>query len=836
MPGVLDGIRVLDLSWGTAGPMATMLLADHGADVTKIEPPQGDPFHDLSGYAVWGRSKRNAILDLKDPEDREIFLSQVRSADVLVESFSPGTTERLGIDYATLSALNPQLIYCSITGYGRNNSHSDRPGYDALVAARCGLHWEQRGWPEGALYHAAGKPDPFADLEVPFEDVQGAERPGPLFPASHWPSLGACFAATTAISAALFARETTRRGQHVETSLLQGALCAGSFVWQRAENPDAEGFNTWIFGSKSPKGHFECADGNWIHNWVTNPRFIMTASAGDKLDSNPDLTAQEDPDRFGTAPEEVFALLHYQPVLRERVAKFTASEWVDAAATAGIPLQTVRSPEQALMDPWFLQDGCVAESEHPDHGSIRQVGISYRLDTSPGAIPGTVARPGEHTQQLKQEAAAHREITAPGPDLAAPLAGVKVLDLGLAVAGPYGTQLLSDLGADVIKINALHDGYWHANHIAWMCNRGKRSIALNLKQEGARQVFLKLVATADVVHHNMRYSAAERLGVDYESLKKVNPRLIYCHTRGFEHGPRESLPGNDQTGACLTGIQYEDGGMARGGKPIWSLTSLGDTGNGCLSAIAVIQALYHRARTGEGQMCDTSIVNAGLLNTSYAFARVDGEQVQRPQVDARQLGFNALCRLYETADRWVCVVVANDKQWQRLSEVMAAEGLAPNPRFATARGRAEHDEELGNLLQELFARRPAEEWIERLDAAGVPCEISSESFSTAMFDDPEFKEAQYIASYDHPDVGRLDQVGLLFGFSATPASIQGRPLIVGENTREILSELGYSEKEIDRLCSDRSVLAWSEGEPQNAVPSPWDPAATKTQAAPQGNG
>src|SRR5690606_9308271 len=116
----------------------------------------------------------------------------------------------------------------------------------------------------------------------------------------------------------------------------------------------------------------------------------------------------------------------------------------------------------------------------------------------------------------------------------------------------------------------LYDTYWHRNHIAYMANRGKRSIALNLKDPRAMQVLIELVRSVDVVQHNMRYEAAERLGIDYESLKAIKPDLIYCHTRGHEHGPRQALPGNDQTGGCLAGVQYEDGGMADGGKPMWS--------------------------------------------------------------------------------------------------------------------------------------------------------------------------------------------------------------------------------------------------------------------------
>lgn len=830
--GVLHGLRVLDLSWGIAGPMTTMLLADHGATVTKIEPPGGDPFRGQLGYRAWQRGKRSAVLDLTRSDDRGALLALVRHADILVESYSPGVTQRLRIDYETLRALNPRLIYCSITGYGRGNRHSDRPGYDALVAARTGLHWEQRGWPEGAVNHMSGRPDPFAEVELSYDGVQGPPRPGPVFPASHWPSLGAFFAASTAISAALRAREITGRGQWVETSLLQGALACAGGVWQRAENPDAPMFDSWILGSRSPKGHFQCADGRWIHNWVPNPRFILTAAQGDTINATPDLKAQNDPDRFGTGPEELLVMNHYQPILAAAVRKFPAQDWVQAAAVAGMTIQEVRSPEAALADPLLLEDGCVAQIVDPDLGPIRQVGITYRLDTSPGAITGPAPRVGEHTDEVKAEAEALR-MQAPmasdqparaGSKLSAPLSGIRVIDLGLAIAGPYGAQILSDLGAEVIKINATYDTYWHSNHIAYMANRGKRSIALNLKDPRCMKVLLQLIDTADVVQHNMRYDAAERLGIDYESLKQRNPRLIYCHTRGFERGVRQSLPGNDQTGGCLAGVQYEDGGMGRGGKPLWSFCSLGDTGNGFLSAIAIIQALYQRERTGVGQMCDTSIVNAQLLNTSYVVAASDGRGFDRPRIDAMQLGFSAMHRLYECSEGWLCLVLVSERDWHRFCVSTSLESLVTDERFATADARARNDESLAQLIEQRLRERSAAEWFATLDAAGVPCEVCDPSFALQLHDDPEIGRRGWVVSYQHPFVGKLDQIGLPYDFSDTPARVQGPPLVVGQHSREILRELGYSQAQIDELCAD-CVLEWIPGQGHRRVRSPWEAAA-----------
>jgi crotonobetainyl-CoA:carnitine CoA-transferase CaiB-like acyl-CoA transferase len=375
-------------------------------------------------------------------------------------------------------------------------------------------------------------------------------------------------------------------------------------------------------------------------------------------------------------------------------------------------------------------------------------------------------------------------------DLRSPLEGVVVLDLGLAVAGPFGTQLLSDLGADVIKVNnSLFDGYWMQTHIAMACNRGKRSITIDLKQTEGMEVLHELVRRADVVQHNMRYEAAQRLGVDYESLRDVNPALIYCHTRGHDRGPREQLPGNDQTAAALAGVSWVEGAVDAGGVPVWPATSLGDTGNGFLSAIGIVQALYHRDRTGEGQFVDTSILYAHLLNASMAWIAPDGSSVgDRPSLDALQLGWCARYRLYETADGWLCLAAVEDGHLEALAGVVGAQ-LPPD------------DESLAIALETAFRQRPAAEWVARLDAAGVPAEVSDPDFALAFFDDPEMREKGWVATYEQGRVGRMDALGLMWDFSDTPGRVFGPPLVPGQDTAEILEELGFDEERIAKLLA-----------------------------------
>jgi crotonobetainyl-CoA:carnitine CoA-transferase CaiB-like acyl-CoA transferase len=305
----------------------------------------------------------------------------------------------------------------------------------------------------------------------------------------------------------------------------------------------------------------------------------------------------------------------------------------------------------------------------------------------------------------------------------------------------------------------------------------------------------------------MRYDAATRLGVDYDSLKKIKPDLIYCHTRGFEHGQRDTLPGNDQTGAALAGVEWLDGGVGDGGRPLWSVCSAGDTGNGYLSAIGMVQALYHRDRTGEGQFVDTSILYAHLLNASMAWSTPDGSvTADRPHLDAMQYGWNALYGLYRTDEGWLCVAALADEHWTALCESVRRPELAVDERFATPDARRRHDRDLRAELEAVFAQRPADEWFKILDAAGVPCETTSPDFVHGLFDDTEMREKGWVTTYEHGAVGRMDVFGLLFDLEETPGRIAGPPPLVGQHTHEVLAEAGYTPGQVAELLARKAAF------------------------------
>ncbi|MFT5033342.1 MAG: crotonobetainyl-CoA:carnitine CoA-transferase CaiB-like acyl-CoA transferase [Bacteroidia bacterium] len=808
MKAALEGLRVLDLSTGIAGPMTGMVLSDNGANVIKIESPEGDPHWDKLGYRAWQRGKRNAVYDMKNQKQRLEFLDLVKTADILLESFSPGVTAKLGIDYASLKDDNPGLIYCSITAYGRDNIFSQRPAVDALVAANAGLHYEQRGR-LGGMFYGTGREIPLEDFPFNPEGVVGPrhhDRDGPLFPATYWPSMGASYAAMTAINAALYVREICGRGQWVETSLLQGSLTAGTLAFSRADNPEAPHFATWINDSRHPKGNFQCSDCRWVLNWVPNPSFVLGASEGKQLNPKPDTSARQDPDRIMPAVEDSLVLDHYYTPMSEAFKRFSADEWVEAGVVAGQCIQKIRSPEDGLNDPLLLNDGCVAEVTDPELGQTRQVGVLFNLEKHSNGIKQGIAKPGEHSGEVRGEAGNKtfkRKFVAKKKMPARPLEGIRVLDMGVAIAGPFAAQVLSDLGADVIKLNATYDWYWHSNAIAMSANRGKRSIAVDMRNSEGVALIQKLALSCDVVVHNMRYKAVEGKGLDYDTLKALNPRLIYCHTRGFEKGPRAALPGNDQTGSALAGVQWEDGACAHdGGRPYWSQTTLGDTGNGYLAAIAVMQALRSREQSGEGQFVDTSIINAHLFNCSQVIAPAGAGAFDRPHLRADALGYSAGYRLYRCKDEYICLAIQSEPQWQALVELF---GLAES--FTAADYRKARDEELNGLLEKAFVQCQSAEIWQKLDGLGIPCEIENAAFHTSMWQADDFLiQREWLVNLPHPVLGTVGHVGVPYELSETPAEVQSPPLIVGQYTREILTELGYSKAEQEALFA-ASVVA-----------------------------
>lgn len=775
--------------------MTAMLLADHGADVVRVEPPGGDGHGHLAGYAVWNRGKRRVHADLSTEQDRHFFLAAAKNADVLVESYRPGVTHRLGIDSETLLEANPALVYASITGYGRDNRHADRPGIEWLVTARTGMQWDQRGYYGTRMEHIMGIDARESGFDVPADAEQTGCREGPTYLSVPWASIGATLLAATGISAALYVRERTGRGQMIETSLLQAVLMENAMGWQRVDRMHPS-YRLWYFDRRAPKGLYRTADDQWLHQWAPfEHEFIrQTAAEVDGADAAP-LPAPSDDSYEGLVEHQVRA--HRDTAAA--IAQLPRDEWIRRFAEAGRAAQPVLSPEQGLFDDALEREGVIVSVDDPEHGPIRQVGHCYTLESveNPPIRPraadvepltGVIGSWGELRSGARR--------AEPLPD--APLSGVLVLDFGLAIAGPYGPQILADLGATVIKITTREFSLTDAIYVG--SSQGKLALALDLKDPRGQEIAHRLIERADVVHHNMRTGVAERLGIGYDTARQLNPRVVYCHTRGYERdGSRTHLPGNDQMGNALAGTEYEGGGTHHGTAPLWYTIAFGDTGNGVLSANAVVQALIHRERTGEGQFVHTSILNTCMLFNSYTFAHPDGTGPERDRIDAGQYGFDALRRLYETADGWLCVHARDDRDWAGLCAALEAPELISDRRFADTESRRRHDGELAATLQDRFAARVATEWVTVLDEHDVPCELSSSDFARHALGDDQLRDAGWIVENEHPHLGQVAQVGTPFTFSASPAVNRSGAPITGQHSREILADLRYSPDEIEVL-------------------------------------
>ena len=357
-PPVLDGLKVVDLSWGIAGPVTTMLLGDYGAEVVKVEPPGGDPFRATPGYTVWNRNKQSVILDLHDAADRAACRRLMAGADVVVESYSPGTTERLGIEYAAVQADNPGVVYCSITAYGRTGEARDRPGYDGLVQARWGLQNEQPG-----------------------------QRPGPVFLHLPLPSFGAALVASVAVNAALLTRDRTGRGQWVETSLVQGALAYLTQIWKRAETPTPALTDLWRYKDFPPTPCFEAGDGKWFHPMPQGIPAALQHLGRDpeSLSVTTSMSGDYETRRaFFAAAREVF-------LERDR------DEWVAFLQENDIPCQPIGTAEAGLDHEQVVHNGASLVVDLPGVGAVKQFGHAYRLEHHPAAPPSPPPAPGEHT-------------------------------------------------------------------------------------------------------------------------------------------------------------------------------------------------------------------------------------------------------------------------------------------------------------------------------------------------------------------------------------------------------------------------------------------------------
>jgi crotonobetainyl-CoA:carnitine CoA-transferase CaiB-like acyl-CoA transferase len=388
---------------------------------------------------------------------------------------------------------------------------------------------------------------------------------------------------------------------------------------------------------------------------------------------------------------------------------------------------------------------------------------------------------------------------------AGPLTGVTVLDLCSYLAGPYGCTLLADLGADVIKIESPQGDMLRQfpsslegeSRFFLGTNRGKRALALDLKQKDGLAVLHRMVERADVLVENFRPSVPARLGIDYPRLKKINRRLVYAGLTGYgDKGPLSDKGGFDQVLQCLSGMAVFQGGGAD--KPQLVLGSVLDYFTSALLAYGVAAALFHRERSGQGQYLSLSLLRSALTIQAGRFVWADNEGREA----ARDSGTGGLTGIHPTRDGALYISVHSNHFWAALCELIGRPELAHDPRCASMRSRARHADELVPELRVALAERNAREW-EEIFGERVPC--AAVRPIEDMFDHPQVLAEGLVTTLDHPVVGRYRTMTKPIALSDTPGPSPTAAPTFGQHSDEILGDYGYSAGEIAAL-RERSVI------------------------------
>ncbi|MGA9432760.1 MAG: CoA transferase [Roseobacter sp.] len=393
-----------------------------------------------------------------------------------------------------------------------------------------------------------------------------------------------------------------------------------------------------------------------------------------------------------------------------------------------------------------------------------------------------------------------------------PLTGMRVIELAHIMAGPVCGLMLADMGADVIKVEKpsgddtrrfVPPEIKGESAAYMMMNRNKRGIALNLKNPDAVEVLRKLLADADVVIENYRKGTMAKLGLAYEDLAKANPRLIYCEISGFGRtGPYAERGGFDLIAQGMSGLMSVTG-EGPGRPPVKVAAPISDINAGILAAMGVSAAYANMLKTGIGQKVDTSLFEAAIVQTYWqsAIAFATGKKPE-PLGSAHPL--NAPYQAFQTSNGWINVGAANQSNWLRFLDVISAPELNDDPRFETNHDRIQNLSSLVEILNKHLSQDTTENWLAKMEAAHLPAGPVNDILQ--MHDDPQTLAREMIVELDHPKAGKVDTIGHPVKFSQTPAKVSRAAPLLGQHTREVLTDMGYSDTKIEALLANGAAI------------------------------
>lgn len=796
--GPLAGLKVLELGEGVAVPYCAKLLADLGADVVKVEAPGvgdesrmwGPPVDgaldpERSGAFLYlNTSKRSVCIDLESEQGQQDLRQLALASDVLIEDRTPGSLDSIGIGPSQLAEANPRLVIISVTPFGQTGPNA-----------------QDRSRPLN-LFHSGGHASPFALLEP------GGRAPSRA--GGYLAEYDAGLTAAVGTLGALFAREQTGRGEHVDCSKQEAMMCLERVTIGRYAN-EPEPFS----GSRGPGGLSRAKDG-WVmlttleqHQWEGMVRAM----------GNPSWAEAE------WCETPMGRMEHFDEIEAHKnawVAELTREEIYHAAQGEGTPAAPVRNVAEVLDWVQLRARGFFRDLEHPVAGKLSVPTAPYHFSNA-AWVGRRAPLLGEHTEEVLSQPRIKAQDRIPEPSAtkpvdSRPLAGIRIADFTWAWAGPQGSLLLGMLGAEVIKIESrarLDHSRVHSLTAGSLkggiddspvfndLNLGKRSVTLNLRSEGGRDLVKQLVSKSDVVLQNMRPGVLDRMGLGYEDLRRVREDIIMLSSSTVgSDGPEGRYVGYAPTFACLSGIASISG---HSDEPPIALSGSVDLRVGTASAFAVLAALMQREHTGEGQNIDLSSTEVMSAMMGHAFLDYQLSGVVPERMGNRDLLMAPhgcfRCKDEGEWGAWVTIAVANEDEWRALCGVLKNEALAGEA-FATAAARKQNEEQLDKIVEAWTSQRSISNAVSTLQAAGVAA--ARMHTGATLSDDPHTIARGVYVPITHPNLGTVRVVRPPWRMRGAELS-EPAPLL-GQHNDYVLGEvLGLGEDEIEKLVASEIV-------------------------------
>ncbi|PKB14338.1 crotonobetainyl-CoA:carnitine CoA-transferase CaiB-like acyl-CoA transferase [Novosphingobium kunmingense] len=724
---MLNELRIVEVGEGQAVQVAGLMLAALGAQVLKVERPGGDPARGGATFANWNRNKRSIVLDLDSAEGRAGLECHLAGADVLLHQFTPDRAALLGLDDATLAARFPRLVTSGITGSPYNHPDVERSDDELLVAARFGALYENDGY-----------------------------RAGPIvwrFNAGSW---SAAHLAAAGILARLVARLQSGRGGPAHTSLFQGHMVMLSLIWARNSAGPMPNNPPHPLGAR-PIGQqlYECQGGEWLqimdpprqYDYANMPTMWEVLAEGVEID-----TEEGKIEAFKRRPLEAW------------LADLRAD---DIAAEPAYPLGGM------LSHPEVIANGYVTEIDDPVLGHTIQPNVPFHSDADlPAPRPAPALGEGGDADWTPPPAA-----VGDGRQPTEMLAGVRLVDFGMFLAGPMGPSMMGDMGADVIKVEALTGDRIRFMHRYYQAaSRSKRSIAIDLTRPEAEPILDRLLKWAEAVHHNMRFKGAAKLGLSDEGIRKHNPDIAFNYVSAYgQRGTRGNWPGYDSIFNAIAGWEFENAGL--GNKPMFNRPGTMDVSSAQSALVELMASLYAKRSGQRGYTTQTSLLGISALTQGETLILPDGSLAETHHLDSDQTGFSPYHRIFECSDgKWIAIAARTESRRAAVRSVLG-------------------DDEAGFAAK--AKSRSAADLLAALEAAGVPCDlVTFEAAEEQFFANPLNRELNLISVLEQPLYGTVEQPGAYWCFGDVPVVFRHAAPAIGQHTDEIMQELGFSPAEI----------------------------------------